>query len=200
MGVPDGRSQMTERTQDEALLPRIAAGDLGAVEACIERYSRLVWSLARTLSKDLNEVEDVVQEIFIDVWKSAARFDGERASETTFIATIARRRVIDRRRRNSRRPEHEELEAESSVVEDHVLEDLSQREEAAQALRAVKALDAPRRDVLLLGIVEGLTHTQIASRTGMPLGTVKSHARRGLLEVTERMRAGRRSAGEDGRT
>jgi RNA polymerase sigma-70 factor (ECF subfamily) len=187
---------MTKLSLEEPLLPRIAAGERDAVDACIERYSRLVWSLARGLSRDPNEVEDVVQEIFIDVWKSAARFDPRKASETTFVATIARRRVIDRRRRTSRQPEVEAVEDDSEVVEDRALDVLGEREEAEQALSVVESLDPPRRKVLLMAIVEGLTHTQIAGKTGLPLGTVKSHARRGLLEVAERLRARHTPGGE----
>ena len=76
------------------ILERIAAGDPAAVDDCLRSYGGLVWSLARRFSPNHAEAEDAVQEIFIDVWRSAARFDRQRASENTYITMIARRRLI----------------------------------------------------------------------------------------------------------
>ena len=83
----------------ETILQRIAAGDAAAVDDCLRQYGGLVWSLARRFSHDHAESEDAVQEVFLDVWKSAARFDEAMGSEATFITMIARRRLIDRRRK-----------------------------------------------------------------------------------------------------
>jgi len=88
-----------------SILERVAQGDPSAPAECIDRFSGLVWSLARRLCASASDAEDAVQEIFIDVWKSAGRFDPSIASETTFVAMIARRRLIDRGRRRMRRPE-----------------------------------------------------------------------------------------------
>ena len=85
------------------LLQRIAKGDASAVQECMETYGNLVWSLARRYSESAADAEDATQEIFLDIWKSAGRFDPERGKETTFIATIARRRLIDRVRAAGRR-------------------------------------------------------------------------------------------------
>lgn len=166
-----------------ALLPNVAAGDPEAVRACIDRYGGLVWSLARRLSPSPTEAEDAVQEIFVDLWRSAARFDPRVASETAFVATVARRRLIDRRRRRMRRPETESLhDAPSGSVGAESVELCS---EAFLAQRALAQLRPEQRTVLLLSTCQGLSHEEIASSTGMPLGTVKAHARRGLLRVRE---------------
>src|SRR5262245_66294972 len=102
------RMQPTSRPQATAsLLARVAEGDAIAVRECIARYGGLVWSIARRF--ELADAEDAVQEIFLDLWKSAARFDPNIASETAFIAMIARRRLIDRRRTRKRRPTTEQL-------------------------------------------------------------------------------------------
>src|ERR1041385_2281154 len=85
-----------------ALLARVAGGDPRAVRDCIARYGGLVWSIARRF--EAADAEDAVQEIFLDLWKSAARFDGRIASEAAFVAMIARRRLIDRKRTRGRRP------------------------------------------------------------------------------------------------
>ncbi|MEM9801851.1 MAG: sigma-70 family RNA polymerase sigma factor [Planctomycetota bacterium] len=190
---------MKSRSAEEtSILARVADGDPGAVREVLTRYSSLVWSLASGLSKDPHEVEDVVQDIFVDVWRSANRYDPAVASEATFIATIARRRVIDRRRRAGRRVDPEPLEEELAPGEnDAGLRQVELDDEAAQAREAVAQLSGDRRRVLELSVVNGLTHREIAADTGIPLGTVKSHIRRGLAEVSERLKA-RRSSLEEG--
>lgn len=182
-------SMEVEPGVDSLLLPRIARGDGAAVQECMERYGPLVWSLARKLMRDVATVEDLVQEIFIEIWKSAGRYDATKASEATFIATIARRRVIDRRRRISRMPAHEVIEEESRGGEDEALEHVDIRDEARRAHRALERLQPERRQVILLSVVDGLTHQEIATQTGMPLGTVKSHIRRGLDEAAQLLRS-----------
>lgn len=193
-----GRNRMTSPSaQKSTILTRVAEGDPGAVREVLDRYSALVWSLASGLSKDPHEVEDVVQDIFVDVWRSAKRYDASVASEATFIATIARRRVIDRRRRAGRRVDPEPLEEELAPgANDPGLEQVELDDEASQAREAVAQLTGDRRRVLELSVVSGLTHREIAADTGIPLGTVKSHIRRGLAEVSERLKA-RRSLTEE---
>ena len=77
-------------------LQRVADGDGDAIKICIDAYGSIVWSLARRMTTNNEEAEDAVQEIFIDLWKSAERFDPQQGSEVTFVAMIARRRLIDR--------------------------------------------------------------------------------------------------------
>jgi RNA polymerase sigma-70 factor (ECF subfamily) len=167
------------------LLPRIAGGDRSAVRECIARYGDLVWSLARRGAHD--DAEDAVQEIFLDLWKSASRFDAAIGSEITFVATIARRRLVDRRRQRQRRPETESLADEAS--EGRVIPSTSpppeMGAEAALAARALDQLRPEQRQVLILTACHGLSHEEVATTTGMPLGTVKAHARRGLIRIRE---------------
>lgn len=168
----------------EPILPRVAAGDEAAVKEVIREYGGLVWSLARRLCGNQSEAEEAVQEIFIDVWKSAARFDASIAAERTFIAMIARRRLIDRRRRLSRRPTMtSQVEAVSDAPPTGT--DMETSEEARQAAEAFEQLRPEQREVLHMAIWRNMTHEQIASATGMPLGTVKTHARRGMIKVRE---------------
>ena len=167
------------------LLPRIAEGDRSAIRDCIERYGGLVWSLARRAAH--NDAEDAVQEIFLDLWKSAARFDESAGSEITFVATIARRRLVDRRRQRQRRPETESL-GEGSTEARSVHSTSPPPEMGAEAALAARALDQLRpeqRQVLILTTCHGLSHEEVATSMGMPLGTVKAHARRGLIRVRE---------------
>jgi RNA polymerase sigma factor (sigma-70 family) len=122
-----------------------------------------------------------VQEIFIDLWKHAGRFEPQQAPERVFVAMIARRRLIDRLRKTTRAPRIEELSAE--IGDPRPRHD--RLAEAAEAARALAALRDEQRHVLELSIYDGFTHQEIASKTGMPLGTVKTHARRGLMRIRE---------------
>lgn len=169
----------------QIILKRIASGDKSAVQECLDTYGGLVWSLARRMSPNSDDAEDAVQEIFIDVWKNAARYDEAQASETTFVAMIARRRLIDRLRKTNRQPNIDSLEdvlAEPSGGKDT---DIQMYVEAKEAAQAMKNLRPEQRQILHLSIVQGFSHQEIADALTMPLGTVKTHARRGLLQVRE---------------
>lgn len=168
-----------------SLLKRIAAGDGGAVRECIDRYGGLVWSLARRMSPAPAEAEDAVQEIFLDLWRSAARFDPGISSEVTFVAMIARRRLLDRRRTRRRTPETSSLADEPTPVEHAGAARMEACAEAGLAASALAQLRPEQRLVLVLSACHGLSHEEIASTVNMPLGTVKAHARRGLLRVRE---------------
>jgi len=164
------------------------------VQACIARYSALVWSLAKNLSRDAAALEDLVQEIFIDIWRSAEAFDPARGSEITFIAIIARRRVIDRQRQVSRAPKLEVVEATSASGDEPGYAEVDMGDEAQRAHAVLATLKPEQRRLILMSVVDGLTHHEIAATTGIPLGTVKSHIRRGLEQTAEVLRAAR--AGE----
>ena len=150
------------------------------MQECLDRYGGLVWSMARRYAPA--EAEDAVQEIFVDLWKSAGRFDPAVASEAAFIAVISRRRLIDRVRASKRTP----AAARAAAAVPEGIDPGASPERCAEAAQAVRALDALRpeqREVLLLAACQGLSHDEIAERTGIPLGTVKAHVRRGLLRV-----------------
>ena len=166
----------------ESVLQRIAAGDPHAVQECMDVYGGLVWSLARRYCRPGAEAEDAVQDVFVDLWKSAARFDPERASEATFVAMVARRRFIDLLRRRERRPQLAPIpdDFDVPIAADAQIETDA---DAALAARAIAQLKPEQRQVLLLSVYHGMTHSEIGDELGMPLGTVKSHVRRGLAEV-----------------
>ena len=169
----------------QVTLKRIASGDKSAVQDCLNTYGGLVWSLARRMSPNPEEAEDAVQEIFIDVWKNAARFDETQASETTFVAMIARRRLIDRLRKTNRQPSVDSLEDILVEPANSKEQDLQVSVEAKEAAEAMKNLRPEQRQILHLSIVQGFSHQEIADALKMPLGTVKTHARRGLIQVRE---------------
>jgi RNA polymerase sigma-70 factor (ECF subfamily) len=170
-----------------SVLQRIASGDQSAVRACIDEYGALVWSIARRLSRTTVDAEDAVQEIFLDLWKSAARFDTSQGTEKMFIAMIARRRLIDRLRKTSAEPPMEPVEALETIAWSDPGTSSETASEAEQAAKALMELKPEQRQVLELGLLEGLSQSEIAARLSMPLGSVKSLMRRGLIKMRDYM-------------
>lgn len=169
----------------EPLLARVAAGDQEAVRSCLDRFGNLVWSLARRFTSNQADAEDAVQQIFIDLWSSAARYDSDKASETTFVAMLARRRLIDRLRKTKRQPTMEELTADVDFRQPDLQPDIALHDDAARAARLIGTLKPEQQQVIKLAVYEGQTHQSIADAMQVPLGTVKTHLRRGLLKVRE---------------
>lgn len=167
----------------EGLLQRVAAGDKSAVKATVARYGDLVWSQCLRLLKHRDEAEDVVQEIFVELWRSAGRYDPKIASETTFVVTVARRRIYDRLRKKERTPPSVSTEVLERWVTDEAVHQVEAHSEAQLACRALTQLSQEERTVLVLASYYGLTHQEIAEHTGLPLGTVKTRARRGLIRL-----------------
>ncbi|QDU65615.1 RNA polymerase sigma factor [Engelhardtia mirabilis] len=174
-------------------MERVAAGEESAVSECLDRFGPLVWSLARRMTPNRDEAEDSVQEIFVDVWKSAARYDAAVGSETAFVATIARRRLIDRARRLGRRPQMTDLPEALPDEAPTAQEAIDLGDEAELARAELEQLRPEQKQVLRLAIWDGLSHSQIADHLSLPLGTVKTHVRRGLLKIRERIEAGRKA-------
>ena len=170
-----------------SVLQRIASGDSAAVRECIEQYGGLVWSLARRLTRSPSDAEDAAQEIFLDIWRSAARFDVSQGSDKVFIAMIARRRLIDRLRKTAAEPPMDPVEELENVAWADPGTASETSLEAEQAARAMAELRPEQRQVMELGLLHGLTQSEIATRLEMPLGTVKSFMRRGLIKVREYM-------------
>jgi RNA polymerase sigma-70 factor (ECF subfamily) len=187
---------------EELLLLRIADGDQSAVPECISRYGGLIWSLARRRLASREDAEDVVQEVFVDVWRSANQFDPLVAEEITFVAMIARRRIIDRLRRRAVLPQTASIdEAGAATVPDPagaapVGRRLELGEDARIADEHLEQLKPDEQQVLRLSIYDSLSHAAIAERTGLPLGTVKSHIRRGLDSLRRKLTGRARATGE----
>ena len=182
----------------ETLLHRVASGDPSAMQPCIDEYGGLVWSLARRLCPNVSEAEDAVQEVFISLWENAGRFDPDKGAEVTFVAMIARRRLVDRGRRRERRRrllDEARERCERREGDPVGTEPATVVDEASAALEAMSKLGRQQRRVLQLAIHHGYTHEQISRITDLPLGTVKTNVRRGLMRIREMLdpdRAARR--------
>jgi RNA polymerase sigma-70 factor (ECF subfamily) len=170
-----------------SILARVAQGDAVAARECVDRFGDLVWSIARRYSRTAAEAEEAVAEIFADVWRSAVRFDPAQGAEILFVATIARRRLIDRMRHAARRDDMQSIAAQSLSWFD--LGSGAASPEAQAAGRAVMQLRPELQRVLELAVLQGLDHSEIAEVLGLPLGTVKKMVHRGLIQVRELMSA-----------
>jgi len=155
------------------------------VEECLQKYGGLVWSIARKLLPNHADAEDAVQEVFIEIWRHANRFDPRVSSESTYITTIARRRLIDHFRRRSREPQMDPIEEEMANSISRQEQQTEIEEEALRARQYMQQLRPEQQKVLELSITHGLSQSQIAKTIDLPLGTVKTHTRRGLLRLRE---------------
>jgi len=168
------------------LLKRIAAGEQQAVEDCINKYGNLIWALAKRYSQNHEDAEDAVQEVFTEIWKNASRYDETKAVESTFITTIARRRLIDRLRKVYRRPQT--CSIENTFITNSCEPTVFQQMQAKEIIKAMRILRPEQRELMFLNIYDGMSHGEIAARTGVPLGTVKTHIRRGFEKVRQFMK------------
>lgn len=172
---------------DDILL-RVARREPRAMDDCITQFGKLVWTITRRYVQPDSEAEDVVQEAFTELWQKADRFDRSRASSATFIGLIARRRSIDWLRRKGRRLQPDPLPEDFD--QKLVSSESSGRSIDSENLHtALKQLPEEIRDLFNLHFADGLTHHEIADRTGLPLGTVKTRLRRGLIEMRALMRS-----------
>jgi len=171
-----------------SVLEEIASGDRGAVEECLDQFGGLVWSMAKRFCRNDADAEDAVQEIFLEVWEKAGRYDPKVASPVTFVSMIARRRLIDRMRKSNGSAASPPVgTALEEAVAMPVTDTVELADEAAKAFQCMEHLSEQQRVILALSIHHGVSHAGISDRLKLPLGTVKSFARRALLQLRECM-------------
>ena len=158
------------------------AGNEQALSLLYHRYSSMVYSVALRVLADTGAAEDILQEVFMQLWRSPSLFDSSRGNLDAWLAVIARNRAIDGLRK--RRPETDITDVVISVQPDFAAE--ADRSRAMQKVRGVLGeMPAPQRRALEMAYFEGLTHTEIAAKTGEPLGTIKTRIRAGLLALRQ---------------
>ncbi len=177
-----------EDAPTEEILAQVARGEKGAMERCITRYGRLVWSIARKYVRNPSAAEDLVQETFTDLWKSARRYNPALSGEQTFISVLARRRAIDFARKQGRQPLLEPLPDAELLPLTGASSSPDRRCHNVDIRNALSELPSETKTLFSLHFDQGLTHPEIVSRTGMPLGTVKTRIRRGLIEARNLLR------------
>lgn len=170
--------QREEISPDLAIVTGLKAGDQNAMAELYDRYSSVVYAVALRVLGDTGAAEDVLQEIFLQLWRNPGAFDAARGSLGAWLAVIARNRAIDALRK--RRPETDIEDVVISVAPDLASE--AERSRAAEKVRGVlRAMPAPQRSALEMAYFEGLSHSEIAAKTGEPLGTIKTRIRAGLM-------------------
>jgi RNA polymerase sigma-70 factor (ECF subfamily) len=173
---------------DETLVALVARRDTAAFGLLYDRYVRLVYALAAR-SLDTHEAQELVQDVFLQLWRSAHQFDPERGRFGAWFTAIARHRVLERLGTQSRRRrfavgEAIELALAQAPDPDPSVEEMSERAESADAaLRALRSLPPEQRRVLVLAYFGGLSQSEIARHLDIPLGTVKKRVRLGMQKL-----------------
>lgn len=170
------------------LLAQVASGVESAMNHCINKYGALVWSIVRRHVRNPSSAEDVVQETFTDLWKSAGKYNPAMGAENTFVGVLARRRAIDFVRKESRRPQVEPMPESDTMLLASADPSALVRCEREDVKEAFKNLPEETRTLFSLHFEEGMTHPEIVEKTGLPLGTVKTRLRRGLIELKNSLR------------
>lgn len=169
------------------LLPRVAQGDRVAIQECVDRYGGLILSLANRLIRNREDVEDAVHDIFIELWQAAANFDPAKGSEVTFVGMLTRRRLVDRWRAYLRREVNSVDIGDHDVAAPLIRDTAELSDEAQKAAQCFEKLTRQTQVVLHRSIHENFSYSKIAEELKIPLGSVKSYARRGLMQLRECM-------------
>ena len=165
------------RAADLELIRRVVEGNESALASLYDRYSRIVYAVAYRVLQDSGAAEEVLQDIFYQLWRTAANYDAERGALSAWLLVSARNRAIDRLRR--RKPATE-AELEGLALPCDLESEVAQAELMSKVRSALGVLTAPQRQALEMAYFEGMTHSEIAERMGEPLGTVKTRLRAAL--------------------
>lgn len=178
-----GRASDEARRELAALFPAIASGDRSAFARLYERTSAKLYGVALRILKSESEAEEVLQDVYVSVWRNAGRFRAERASPITWLAVLARNRAIDRIR--GRRAPTASLEevGDPASSDLNALEILEQADDRKRLDGCLNELDESPRRAILSAFLDGSTHSEIAAREDVPLGTMKSRIRRALIAL-----------------
>ena len=182
--------------RDDQLVGLVAEKDADALEALYDRYGRAAYSLARRILTDGTLAQDVVQEVFLSLWRDARRFDAGRGTVATYLLSMTHHRAVDavRREENLRRwrTTDEALEFEPDPKANSVEDEVESAERRAEVRAALAVLPPAQREALLLAYFGGYTQREVAALVGVPLGTVKTRMAAGMRKLKEALQdAGR---------
>lgn len=174
------------------LIQAAAQGDQGSFAALYDATAPRVLGLVLRVLRDRAQAEEVTQEVFLQVWRSAGSFDPSRGSALAWLLTLAHRRAVDRVR-SAQAQSKRDLAYESQHVDtpfDSTAESAQERMEATRVRSALDVLTSPQRSAIELAFFDGLTHREVSERLGVPLGTAKTRIRDGLKRMREQMGGG----------
>ena len=172
------------------LLERIAQGDQNAMSELYDRTSGAIFRLASRVLRDEGIAEEVLHDTYMQVWRKASDFSPERGTPTSWVFMIARSRAIDRlraRRAYQFEQTFDEVSEVALAVEANLEHSLIGRQSAEQLREALSELPVPQRQLIEMGFFQGLSHQEIAEKTGQPLGTVKTRIRSGIKRLRDFM-------------
>jgi RNA polymerase sigma-70 factor, ECF subfamily len=168
-----------------ALLGRVARGDQDAYAAVYDRTAGQVLGLVLSIVRDPAQSEEVMQEVLLDVWRSASRFDAELGSAAAWMMTLAHRRAVDRVRSEQKAAERERRVASSAVAYDEVAEAVEARLDRERVRRCLGSLTELQRESVTLAYYGGYTYREVAGLLGVAIGTVKTRMRDGLIRLRD---------------
>jgi RNA polymerase sigma-70 factor, ECF subfamily len=173
----------------EVLLERVATGDRVAFGDLYDQTAPRVFGLIKRLLVDHSQSEEVTQEVFLEIWQSAARFDAARGAASTWILTMAHRRAVDRiRASQSSRDRDTKIGIRDFAPEyDHVAETVEVSIEHERVKRAMERLTALQRQAVSLAYYGGYSHSEVASMLDVPIGTVKTRLRDGMIRLRDEL-------------
>jgi RNA polymerase sigma-70 factor (ECF subfamily) len=168
-----------------ALLGRVACGDRDAFEDLCRHIAAPVYGTVRAVVRDGGQSEEVAQEVLVEVWQSASRFDRDRGSAMAWVSTIAHRRAVDRVRSERRSAQRELRAASHAVAYDDVVEKAEANLDAERLRRCLGSLTELQREAVTLAYYGGYTYRQVAALLGVPAGTVNTRMRDGLIRLRD---------------
>ena len=196
--MPTDAKDWSERNLELAqLLARTGLGDRAAFATLYRRTSAHLLGVVLRIERDRGRAEDIVQEIYVNVWRAAGQFDAQQSQPLTWLTSIARNRAIDALRRRQTQPQYASLAASNPAADpehddgyDHVIDDadgplalLARAGDARELEQCMRVLSAAQRQCIALAFYDGLSHLEVAGHLRQPLGTVKSWLRRGLASL-----------------
>jgi len=177
---------------DAALMAQLVRRDQQAMEQLYDRYARVVYSIALRITRQPASAEEVVQDVFLLLWRNAHRYAAERGALEPWLLTLARNRSLDFLRMKAEKQRRHEDAIEDATLPGYAPapESIIDRQRRAQRVRALVAgMPAAQRQAIELAFFDGMTHSQVAQALAQPLGTVKSWIRNGLLRLRESLEA-----------
>ena len=165
---------------DAELIAGLRARDEAAMNALYERYSGIVYAVALRVLSETSLAEDVLQDVFLQLWRNPGAFDANRGSLGAWLAVISRHRAIDVLRKRRPQTDLEEIVISFNAP---LAEDASRKQIVERAREAMQQMSPEQRSALEMAFFQGLTHTEIAAKTGEPLGTIKTRIRSGLMAL-----------------
>ncbi|MGL3806427.1 ECF RNA polymerase sigma factor SigK [Paeniglutamicibacter sp. R2-26] len=185
---PDESGQDGEPTPED-LMRRVAVGDENAFGLLYDTLSARVFGLVRRILRDEAQSEEVTQEVFVEAWQQAARFDAARGTATTWLLTLAHRRAVDRVRASQASRDRDLREGMKDFREsyDDVESTAIQHDESRRVLLALERLSETQRDAIQLAYFGGYTHVEVAELLKIPVGTAKTRIRDGMNRLRDLM-------------